>query len=80
MKLSDLAKKASELPDLDFEWTGPEHFHDDSFARATDTPDKLRAYVDELRKKMATMSMAIHETVEAYRKMRDIMLEAEVRR
>lgn len=78
MKLSALAKKAAALPELEYEWPGPEHFSDYNFAEATSTPEKLRAYVDDLRKKMAEYSMALHGLQEAYRQMRDLMLEAEV--
>lgn len=78
MKLAALAKKAKELPDIDFEWPGPEQFSDYNFAEATKTPELMREYVDGLRKKMAAYSMAMHDLVEAYRKMRDLMLEAEV--
>lgn len=78
MKLAELAKKAKVLPDLDFNWPGPEHFHNDNFDKATDTPEKLRAYVDLLRQQMAKYSMALHDLTEGYRKMRDLMLEAEV--
>ena len=78
MKLSVLAKKAKALPDFDYEWAGPEQFSDFNFKKATETPDGLRSYLDELRQKMATNSMALHHLTEAYRKMRDLMLEAEV--
>lgn len=78
MKLSALAKKAKALPDLDFDWPGPEHFHDSNFEEATNTPEKLRAYIDRLRQQMAKYSMALHDLTEGYRAMRDLMLEAEV--
>lgn len=78
MKLSDLAKKAAALPNLDFEWPGPEHFSNYNFEEATNSPEKFRAYVDTLRQQMAKYSMALHELTEGYRKMRDLMLEAEV--
>lgn len=80
MKLADLAKKAAKLPDLDFEWPGPEHFSDYNFDEATNSPEKLRAYVNGLREAMAKYSFALKDLVDAYQKMRDLMLEAEVRR
>lgn len=78
MKLATLAKKAAKLPDLDFEWPGVEQFSDFNFAEATKTPELLREYVDGLRQKMAAYSMAMHDLVEAYRQLKDLMLEARV--
>lgn len=78
MKLAELAKRAKKLPDLEFDWPGPEHFHQSNFDTATDSPEKLRAYVNELRGQMAKYSFALHELGEGYRQMRDLMLEAEV--
>jgi hypothetical protein len=78
MKLAELAKKAKALPDLDYKWPGPEHFSNYNFDAATSSPEKLREYINELRGSMAKMSMAIHDLTEGYKKMRDLMLEAEV--
>lgn len=78
MKLAELARKASKLPDIDFEWPGPEQFSDYNFQEATKTHDDLVKYVDGLRQKMASYSMALHDLAGAYRQMRDLMLEAEV--
>lgn len=78
MKLAELAKKAAALPELNYQWPGPEHFSDYNFDEATKTPEKMHAYLNELRKKMASYSMALHELTEGYRKMRDLMLAAEV--
>lgn len=78
MKLSELAKKANSLPELNFDWPGPEHFSDYNFAEATNSPEKQLEYLDKLRKQMAKYSSALHDLVEGYRKIRDLMLEAEV--
>lgn len=79
MKLAELAKTAKALPDPDYEWRpGPEHFSDFDFDEATATPEKLRAYVDQLRGSMAKMSYALAELTAGYKQMRDLMLEAEV--
>jgi len=78
MKLAILAEKAKALPDFDFDWPGPEHFSDYNFAKETDSPEKLRAYLDKLRQQMAHYSLALHHLTRAYKQMRDLMLEAEV--
>jgi hypothetical protein len=59
MKLSTLAKKANALPDIEFEWPGLEHFSDYNFEEATKSPELLRTYVNGLRQKMATYSIAL---------------------
>lgn len=78
MKLSDLAKKANDLPYLNFEWGGAEHFHEEVFDREVRTLPEAIIYIRQLRERMASYSLILHELTEAYRKMRDVMLEAEV--
>lgn len=78
MKLSTLAEKAVRLPDLDFELLGPEHFSDYNFDKATNSPIKLKQYVNELRQNMAKYSLALHSLTSAYKGLRDVILEAEV--
>ena len=78
MKLSDLAKKAAALPDLNFDWAGPEQWHDGVFAKEVTTLPEAIKYIDALRKRMGEMSDGIFELRKAYEKMRDLMLDAEV--
>lgn len=78
MKLAELAKMAKALPDLDYDWPGAEHFSDYNFDEATNSPEKLRAYVNQLRGSMAKMSHALADLTEGYKQMRDLMMEAEV--
>lgn len=79
MKLATLARKAAELPeDVLFDFTGPEHFHDDIFKREVKTLPQAIKYIDELRRRMAAYSIALHDLAMAYKQMRDLMLEAEV--
>lgn len=78
MRLSDLARKAAALPDIEFEWPGAEHWHDDVFQREVKTVEDAKAYIDAMRKRMADYSFALAELVEAYRALRDAILAAEV--
>ena len=79
MKLHELAKKAAALPsDADFEWRGPEHWHDDVFEREVRSLKDLQNYVDVLRKRMAEQGMALFRLQQCYKQLRDAVLEAEV--
>jgi hypothetical protein len=78
MRLATLAQKARELPDLDFEWGGPEQWHDEVFDRCITTLPEAINYINDLRKRMAVQSHAISSLKDAYEKMKDIILEAEV--
>jgi hypothetical protein len=78
MKLDDLAKKANALPRLEWEWGGPEHWHSDVFDKNVESlPDAIE-YIKVLKDRMAAQSMILYQLFDAYRKMKDIMLEAEV--
>lgn len=78
MKLSDLARKANRLPDLDFEWGGPECWHDDVFERQVQTLPEAIDYIKELKVRMEDHAGALRSVIEAYQCLKDIMLEAEV--
>ena len=78
MKLATLAKKAASLPEVPFDWGGPEQFHDDVFKREVKTLPEAIAYIDQLRIRMAAYSMALHDLCKAYEGMRDLILEAEL--
>ena len=78
MKLADLAKKAAALPEIDFTWAGPEQFHPDVFAREVKTLPEAIKYIGQLRDRMATYARVLHDLTEAYAKLKEIMLEAEV--
>ena len=79
MKLSTLARKAAELPDdVLFDWAGPEQFHDSVFEREITTLPEAIEYIDQLRQRMASYAMALHDLTKAYKQMRDLMLDAEV--
>jgi hypothetical protein len=78
MKLAVLAAKAARLPEIDFQWPGPEHFCQDVFDREVKTLPQAIEYIDDLRKSMAKYSMALHDLTTAYRTLRELMLEADV--
>lgn len=79
MKLIDIAMMARNLPDCDaFQWPGPEHFHDDVFAKEMKSQEDIIEYITELRKRMSSYSMALEELGAAYRELRDMLLEAEI--
>lgn len=78
MKLSELAKRAAALPDLEFDWAGPEQYSDYNFERATATPETQKLYLNELRRRLGEQSFALHKLANGYRQMRDLILEAEV--
>lgn len=78
MKLADLAKKANALPAMDFNWAGHEHWHDDVFDREVQTLPQAITYIKALKERMGAYALALHSLTEAYEKMRDIMLEADI--
>lgn len=78
MNLAELAKKAAALPDLDFNWGGPEQWHPDVFKREVKTlPDAIK-YIEQLRQRMGEYALALHDLTEAYKQLRDVILEADV--
>jgi hypothetical protein len=78
MKLSELAKKANRLPDIEFQWTGAEQWHDEVFRTNVSSLPQAIDYINELRKRMAIQSYAIASLMDAYKKMKDVLLEADV--
>ena len=79
MKLSDLAKKAAALPSIHtFEWVGVEQYHDSVFKNEVKTLPELIQYTDALRKRMAEYAGALEQLCQAYGKLRDLILEAQV--
>lgn len=85
MKLSELAAKAAALPERPrFEWPGPEQFHDGVFKAAVYKDDGspnfegLIEYTDQLRKRMVEYSHAMHDLCDAYDKLREVVLAADV--
>lgn len=81
MKLAELAAMAAKLPDCEaFNWPGAEHFHKNNFKAETQTHEQLVAYVDQLRERMGSYSLALAELGNAYRQMRDLLLSFDVER
>ena len=78
MKLTDLAKKASDLQYLKFDWPGKEQFTQEVFEREVKDLPSVIAYVDNLRKRVGEQSYALHEMAQAFNKLSDLILEAEV--
>jgi hypothetical protein len=79
MKLATLAKKAAALPaEISFSFAGPEQWHNDVFTREVKTLEDAIQYVNALRGRMAEYAMALQDLADAYKQMRDLMLEAEV--
>ena len=78
MKLKDLAEKATRLPDLDFDWSGPEQYHPDVFSSETNDLPALRIYVEKIKDRMADQSRAIVQLKKAYEILRDIVLETDI--
>ncbi len=78
MKVSDLARLAARLPEINFEWGGPECWHEDVFKRqVTDLPTMI-SYVEALKARAQAQTLAILELKMAYETLREIILEAEV--
>ena len=78
MNLKQLAQMASDLPDLKFDYTGAEQFHPELFNRTvTDLPSVIE-YVRQLKDRVATQSLMLKDLSDAYTKLRDIILEAEL--
>ena len=78
MSLKSLAEKAARLPELDFDWPGPEQFDVTVFERDAKTHEGLQEYVARLRMRMREHTAAIATLKDAYMSLRDIILEAEV--
>ncbi len=78
MKLSDLARRAARLPVIDFEWGGPESWHEAVFKRTvTDLPTVI-SYVEALKVRAQAQTLALLKLKEAYETLRDLLLEAEL--
>ena len=81
MKLTELANRAKALPDCRaFNWPGAEQFSDLNFDEATADLPKMRAYVKSLKDRMSAYSIGLSELGDAYRQLRDLILEFEVDR
>jgi len=78
MKLKDLAEKAARLPDLDFDWPGPEQYHSNVFLSETNDLPSLRVYVEKLKDRIADQSRAIMRLKKGYEALREIILETEI--
>ncbi len=78
MNLRTLARKAANLPDLDFDWAGIEQFHSEVFERSiTDLPSVI-GYILKLKERISEQSFMLHELAAAYMKLKDMILEAEI--
>jgi len=78
MNLKTLAKKASNLPNLEFNWAGIEQWHPEVFSREiTDLPSAIE-YIQKLKERVAAQSFILKDLADAYMKLKDIMLEAEI--
>lgn len=78
MKLKTLAEMASRLPAPSFDWTGPEQYHETVFASQVKTLEDAIRYIAALKDRMAAQSRAISELADAYTKLRDVVLEADI--
>ncbi len=78
MKLKTLAQKAAKLPDLEFDWTGEEQWHSTVYDREIVDLPSLIGYVKLLRNRMAEQSRILNEITDAYMKLKEIILEAEI--
>jgi len=71
MKLKKLAEKAAKLPDLEFDWGGAENATEEVL-------DQGVIYLKALKDRISAQSYMLHDLVEAYRKIKDVILEADV--
>lgn len=78
MQLVELAKKAAKLPDLEFDWTGKEQWNEAVFDNKVETSEEIVKYIKALKGRVSEQSKMIHKLAEAYMKLKDIILEAEV--
>lgn len=78
MNLKTLAKKAASLPNLDFDWKGIEQVHPEVFDREViDLPSAIE-YMRKLKERVAKQSFILKDLADAYMKLKDIILEAEL--
>ena len=78
MKLIDLARMAKDLPVLNFDWAGVEQYHLEVFNLKTEDLASLREYVSKIKERVSEQSIIIHDLVDAYTKLKDIILECEI--
>jgi len=78
MQLKKLAEKATKLPELEFDWTGEEQWARETFdCEITDLPRSI-AYIKILKERISAQSFMIHDLVEAYKGVKDVILKADV--
>lgn len=78
MQLKKLAEKAARLPSLEFDWAGGEQWNSDVFDREViDLPSSI-AYIKKLKARVSAQSLMLHDLVNAYSKIKDVILEADV--
>ena len=78
MKLKKLAEKAAKLPDLEFKWGGEEQWHFEVFDRKINDLKSSIEYIKKLKSRISQQSIMIHDLVDAYQAIRDVILEADV--
>ena len=78
MKLSDLARKASRLPELKFDCAGTEQWHERTFDVEIINLYDLIKYTKDLRLRIAEQSKMLSNLAEAYNQLSEIILEADV--
>ncbi len=78
MNLKTLAKKASRLPEIEFDFAGVERWHPEVFKKEVKDLKSVIRYIDNLRGRMEEQSDAIKSLAEAYEKLREIILEADI--
>lgn len=77
MKLRELAKKAAQLPELEFDWAGPEQLNDQLVKSEFDEIGIID-YIIALKHRMLKQSIAISELTKAYNQLRELILDAEI--
>jgi len=85
MTIGDVIKGLEKLPKLpEFDWTGPEQYHQDVVKTETSTAEGLRGYVLKLRERTTEQSMAIDALIEYVKALnewlRDLEIESAVKK
>ena len=77
MKLRELAKKAAQLPELEFDWAGPEQINDQLVKSELEVGNVIE-YILALKSRMSQQSIAIAELTKAYNQLKKIILDTEI--
>jgi hypothetical protein len=78
MKLKELADLANEIPEVKFDWAGPEQYHSEVFKNEIERYGIL-PYLEKLRERMADYAIALHTYGEAFNKLREIVFDMKVK-